>query len=94
MEKYSLSSSPSSPLLPSSERILAINYGPGITEVPITSKSDLYGSNSNISIISKNSINSNQSNPSEGLRVVGPLRLASILFFMAYGGSYGVEGMQ
>lgn len=27
------------------------------------------------------------------LRVVGPLRLASILFFLAYGGSYGVEGV-
>ena len=28
------------------------------------------------------------------LRVVGPLRLTSILFFLAYGGSYGVEGMR
>jgi len=31
-------------------------------------------------------------NATSPLRVVGPLRLASILFFMAYGGSYGVEG--
>lgn len=88
------------PLIHPSEKSLTINAydRANLQYAPITTRADYdeefggskISTDSKISKISKNETVS--AGNEEGLRVVGPLRLASILFFMAYGGSYGVEG--